>query len=101
MNIEFYIPKDETIPTQFRLKVDGMDVYYDKVYGEFAYDFTLWGEARDNSTAIVDEIVRRMCNQSYDHGAEWRERKREIIEQGDEEWSALVIRVYFRIKDAY
>lgn len=101
MKIEFYIPKDETIPTQLRLKVDGMDVYYEKVHNDFAYDFTLWGKARENSTAIVDAIVRRMCSQSYDHGAEWRERNRETIEHGPEEWSALVIRVYFRIKDAY
>lgn len=101
MKIEFYIPKDQTIPTRLRLKVDGMHVYYDKVDGAFAYDFTLWGKARDNGNAIVDEIVRRMCNESYDHGAEWRETKREVIEEGSEDWETIVIRVYFRVKDSW
>ena len=101
MKIEFYIPKDQTIPTQLRLKVDGLDVYYDKVNDAFTYDFTLWGQARKNGTAIVDEIVRRLCNESYDHGAEWRETKREVIEEGVEDWEPIVIRVYFRVKDSY
>lgn len=103
MKIEFYIPKDETIPTQFRLKVDGMDVYYEKVDGEFAYDFTLFGKAKETATEIVDRIVSIMCNQSYDHGAEWREikTKRMILYSPVEEWDHLIIRVYFRIKDAY
>ena len=101
MKIEFYIPKDQTIPTRLRLKVDGLDVYYDKVDDAFAYDFTLWGKARENGTAIVDEIVRRLCNQSYDHGSEWRETKREVIEEGVMDWEPIVIRVYFRVKDIY
>lgn len=101
MKIEFYIPKDQTIPTQLRLKVDGMDVYYDKVSDVFAYDFTMWGKAREHGTAIVDELVHILCNQSYDHGSEWRETKREVIEKGVMDWEPTVIRVHFRIKDSY
>ena len=101
MKIEFYIPKDQTIPTQLRLKVDGLDVYYNEVEDEFAYDFTLWGKAINNATAIVDELVRILCYQSYDHGSEWRETKREVIEESGMEWEPLVIRVYFRIKNPY
>jgi hypothetical protein len=101
MEIKFYIPKDETIPTRLRLIVDGMHVYYEKVPNEFAYDFTLWGKARDNAIAIVDKLVRILCNQSYDHGAQWREVKREIVEEGTEEWEPITIRVFFRIRDTY
>ena len=101
MKIEFYIPKDETIPTQLRLKVDGMDVYYEKVDGEFAYDFTLFGKAKAKPTEIIDQIVSVMCNQSYDHGSEWRESRRKVLHSPVEEWDHLIIRVYFRIKDAY
>ena len=101
MKIEFYIPKDQTIPTRLRLKVDGLDVYYDAVDGAFAYDFTLWGEARKKATAIVDEIVRILCNQSYDHGVEWRETKREVVEEGVMDWEPHVVRVFFRVKDSY
>lgn len=101
MKIEFYIPKDETIPTRLRLKVDGMDVYYERARDGFAYDFTLFGKAKEKATEIIDRIVSLMCNQSYDHGAEWRERTRAIIYSPVEEWDHLTIRVYFRIKDAY
>lgn len=31
MNIEFYIPKDERIPTDLRLKADGIDVDYERI----------------------------------------------------------------------
>jgi hypothetical protein len=103
MEIKFYIPKDETIPIQLRLKVDGMDVYYEKVEGEFAYDFTLFDKAKKKSTEIIDRIVSIMCNQSYDHGSEWREikAKRSIVYSPVEEWDHMIIRVYFRVKDSY
>lgn len=40
MKIEFYIPKDEEIPTRLRLKVDdSIDVYYKKLSNVFAYTF--------------------------------------------------------------
>lgn len=39
MKVKFYIPKDETIPTRLRLKVDERDVYYESVKDKFAYDF--------------------------------------------------------------
>jgi hypothetical protein len=101
MKIEFYIPTNEKIPTRLRLLVDGMHVYYNRVEDDFAYDFTLWGKARDNATDIVNELVRILCSQSFDHGAEWRETKREVIEEGVMDWEATTIRVFFRIKDSY
>lgn len=103
MEIKFYIPKDETIPTRLRLKVDGMDVYYERVKGEFAYDFTLFDKAKEKYTEIIDQLVSIMCNQSYDHGAEWRERKerRFVVHYPAKEWDYMIIRVYFRIKDSY
>ena len=100
MDIKFYIPKDESIPTRLRLKVDGADVYYERVDSCFAYDFTLCGKAKENATAIVDEIVRKMCNQSYDHGAMWRETNREVIEEAALDWECTIIRVHFRVRDA-
>lgn len=101
MKIEFYIPKDEEIPTRLRLKVDdSIDVYYKKLSNVFAYtfDFFVQNVNLEIATEIVDEIVSRMKSQSYDHGAQWREcGTRDIV---NDEYS-LSITVYFRVRDSY
>lgn len=101
MKVQFYIPKSQTIPTQLRVKIDDKyDIYYDKVPGMFAWDFQFFGEAKDCYEVLLDKIVHTMCNQSYDHGASWRETKREIVKQGSEWYDDFVVRVYFRVRDA-
>ena len=101
MKIEFYIPKDEEIPTRLRLKVDdSIDVYYKKLSNVFAYTFEFFVQNvnLEIATEIVDEIVSRMKSQSYDHGAQWREcGTRDIV---NDEYS-LCITVYFRVRDSY
>lgn len=101
MKIEFYIPKDEEIPTRLRLKVDdSIDVYYKKLSNVFAYTFEFFVQNvnLEIATEIVDEIVSRMKSQSYDHGAQWREcGTRDIV---NDEYS-LSITVYFRVRDSY
>ena len=103
MKIEFYIPKEEEIPTRLRLKVDdSIDVYYQKLSNAFAYAFEFCPVVQnvnlEIATEIVDEIVSRMKSQSYDHGAQWRECEvRDIV---NDEYS-LSITVYFRVRDSY
>lgn len=104
MDIKFYIPSDETIPTKLRLLANGKIVNYNKVHDKFAYDFTVYHATEEASKEIVDEIVRRMCHQSYDHGAEWRVTNKEVIETfviGDNYTLSCTIRVSFYIKDSY
>ena len=101
MDVKFFIPSDELIPTRLRLTVDGSHVYYERVHDKFAYDFTLYDDAAKNYKAIVDEIVKTMCEQSYDHGSEWRESRREIISRSEEWYEPVVVRVYFHVKDSY
>ena len=101
MKIEFYTPKDESIPMRLRLRVDGeIDVYYESLRDAFGYKFDFFksqGVTVEMATAITDEIVGRMISQSYDHGAQWREcRIREIV---NDEWD-LSITVYFYVRDA-
>lgn len=99
MNIEFYIPKDETIPTQLRVKVDGnIDVYYERTFSGWKFEFFKFqGVTLEMATAITDEIVRKMVHQSYDHGAQLREcGVREIVNDEFE----LSIAVSFRMRDA-
>lgn len=104
MDIKFYIPSDETVPTQLRLLANGKIVNYHKVRDKFAYDFTVYHATEEESKEIVDEIVRKMCYQSYDHGAEWRVTNKEVIETfviSDNYTLSCTIRVSFYIKDSY
>ena len=100
MNIEFYIPKDQTIPTQLRVKVDGtIDVYYERTSnGGWKFKFFKHQDVTlEMATAITDKIVSRIIWQSYDHGAQLREcGVREIV---NDEWD-LSITVFFRMRDA-
>ena len=102
MKVQFYIPDYQTIPTQLRVRVnDKYDVYYDKVPNEFDWDFTFWNEAKDCYATLLGELVSRMCNQSEDHGSSWRETGREVIKQCEDSWGSIVVRVHFRIRDAW
>lgn len=101
MKIDFYIPKDQIIPTQLRVKVDGdIDVYYNRLPDAFGWKFEFFkhqGVTLEMATEITNEIVREMISQSYDHGAQWREcGVREIV---NDEWD-LSITVFFRVRDA-
>lgn len=98
MDIKFYVPKDEIIPTQLRLEVDGKIVVYNRVSDKFAYDFEVYHATREEAEEIVNQIVRKMCYQSYDHGAEWRVINKEILYHS---YASYTIRVHFRIKDCY
>lgn len=101
MKIDFYIPKDQTIPLQLRVKVnEEYDVYYEAFPDDFGYKFSFFkiqGVTKEMARAITDEIVSQMIDQSYDHGSQWRENKtREIIENDFE----IIVKVYFRVRDA-
>ena len=101
IKIDFYIPQDKAIPTELRLKVDGQyDVYYKKFTNIFAYRFSFFkcqGITMEMAEAIVDEIVPQMIDQSYDHGAQWKEYwDREFVENDYE----IQITAFFRIRDA-
>ena len=101
MKIDFYIPKDETIPTQLRVKVNEQyDVYYKRLGNTFGYEFIFYkfqGVTNEMARAITDEIVLRMIDQSYDHGSSWRENNvREIVETDFQ----IIVKVYFEVRDA-
>ena len=101
MKIEFYVPEYQGIPIQLRVKVDNtIDVYYRRLSDTFGWEFKFFksqGVTLEMATAIIDEIVRKMIWQSYDHGAQWRETgSRKIV---DDEWN-LNITVFFKVRDA-
>lgn len=101
MKIEFYIPNGQVIPIQLRLKVDDRyDVYYRRDPNEFAWYFTFWNEAKDHYERILDDIVAKMEQQSYDHGAAWRETERQLTQEPREWYEPIEVKVSFRVRDA-
>ena len=102
MNIQFYIPKSQTIPTQLRVLVDGHHVYYDPVPDGFGYDFQFFSnETEEEAMKIVDELASIMCSQSYDHGSQWRVVSKEVVQQEERYRCGVIIRVMFRVRDSY
>lgn len=102
MNVEFYIPKSQRIPTELRLKVDGKQVTYRRLQDAFGYDFCFYsGETVEEAMDITKELAEIMCAQSYDHGSEWRIVSMEPVQQCERYKIGETIRVLFRVRDSY
>lgn len=98
--IEFFIPKYEEIPTKLRLKIDDKDVIYKRSHNEFAYEFEVYGiNAADEGLEVVKRLSEIMCDQSYDHGSEWRVTKTEQTKELG--FNSATWKVSFRIRDSY
>lgn len=99
--IEFYIPKDEKIPTDLRLKVDEKDVFYKRAKEGLAYEFEIFNLADEvEGLSIVEDLSRIICDQSDTDGyTYWI--VTEIIQITKFEFSCCKWRVSFRVKDMY
>lgn len=98
MNIKFFVPSDQIIPTHLRLIADGVHVFYDRLSDRFAYRFTVFTTDENSAANIVEEVARIMCNQSYDHGASWQIVKVALIPT--ESVMSFDYEVDFRFRDA-
>lgn len=101
--IKQIINPSQIVQTGLAVEVDGIRVDYRRIPGKFAYKFTISVmETLDPNLieAAIDQVVGAMCNQSYDHGSEWRETgvRETAIDSRTGEYTATV---YFRIKDSY
>ena len=101
MNIKFYVPKEEVIPTRLRLMVDGKQVDYKIVDNEFAYDFQFYDTEEKECLMIAEELAQIMSFQSEDHGKSWRVTNISIVEQEEKYAVGTIVRVSFRIRDSY
>ncbi len=101
MKIEFFVPKDESVPTKLRLRVDDtIFVYYKRCDTCFAYDFDFYECPEDKENEILDEIVGKMIYQSDACGARWEEVSREVLIR-EKPFEKSFWRVYFRVRDSY
>ena len=100
MNISFYKPSDEIVPTILRLKVDGIQVHYKQINCSrmIVYEFTVFQEDVDNSTKIINEIVKLMENQSEDSCQSWRIFSVDL-DGHSEMYNRFIVK--FRVRDSY
>lgn len=56
--ITFYIPSDQIIPTDLRLKVGSVHILYERI--PFGYKFTVYKSDDEKAKQIVDEVIRQM-----------------------------------------
>lgn len=105
-NVEFYIPQSEIIPTTLRLMVDGKQVTYKRLPNNLGYDFRFNnGETEEEAIEMAKYLAQIMCDQSYDHGQEWRITSVELVDQKGRYAIPFkigeVVRVLFRVRDSY
>ncbi len=86
-------------------KDEGKDitVYYQRLEESFGYNFELYNiVSEEEAEGIIKEIAQLMCNQSYDHGQEWRiENIEKLSCEINNLFQKAEYNVLFRIKDAY
>ena len=105
--IEFFIPKDERIPTELRLVCGDAHIYYRRLPDDFAYEFKVYHTGADepedarNDIELVKEIANIMCWQSEDYGSRWVVRRIECEASAQYDYEPNIFHVYFRIRDSY
>ena len=100
MDVQFYFPGYEIVPTKLRLMVDGKYVTYERLEDGIVYDFYFTDVTDEEAVAIATKIADIMESQSYDHGSEWRRTYIEIVKQSDRYKIGPIVRVAFRVRDA-
>lgn len=97
MNIIFYIPEGETVPTKLRLRIEGG---FNVVYEQIDSGFRFFIDCKDEkySMKIAEEIVRRIKNE---HDNSWRTVSLNIIPQDERYRIDTIIEWKYRPRDFY
>jgi len=100
-DIQFYIPKDETIPTALRLYVGDIFATYERIHGGFRFYIDTKDEAQ--AMEIAKKIVQRMKSEHDEsqHGVSWRTLSLEIVPQDERYKINTIIDWKYRVRDSY
>lgn len=99
--INFYIPNDETIPTDLRLYVDDIYVTYERTNGGFTFHISLDDE--EKAMEVAKEIVQKMIREHDEsqHGVSWRTVSLQVIPQENRYKIDTLIEWKYRVRDSY
>lgn len=100
-DIKFYIPKDETIPTDLRLYVEGVYVTYHRIDNGFRFEILMDDE--NEAMKIAEKIVERMKfeHEEAQHGISWRTKSLVVIHQEERYKIGTIIDWEYYVRDSY
>lgn len=100
-DIEFYVPKGETIPTDLRLYVGDKYVEYKRIEGGFR--FLVYLDDEDRAMEVAEKIVRVMIQEhdESEHGVSWRTVSIKVVPQEDRYKIGTMIDWVYRVRDSY
>lgn len=99
--ISFYIPSNETIPTELSVYVGDDYVSYGRIENGFRFRTLIKDE--DRAMKVVKEIVQTMIREHDDseHGVSWRTVSLEIVPQNERYRIGTDIDWKYRVRDSY
>lgn len=100
-DIKFYMPKNETIPTNLRLTVDDIFVTYERINSGFRFEISTDDE--QIAMSVAEKIVNRMMNEhdESEHGVSWRTVSLEI-DHSEFTFGIYTIVIWkYRVRDSY
>ncbi len=100
-DIRFYIPKDETIPTDLRLYVGDVYVTYQRIQDGFRFHILLDDEAE--AMEIAKKIIHQMImdHDESQHGVSWRTVAILVVPQEGRYKFGTIIDWKYRVRDSY
>lgn len=99
--IKFYIPKNETIPTDLRLYVGDIYVHYERIKSGFRFHIATDDE--DKAINVAKEITDKM---KFEHdesqrGVSWRTISLEVVPQDERFRIFIIVDWIYRVRDSY
>ena len=100
-DIKFYIPEDETIPTDLRLYVGDVYVTYHRIDNGFRFNILLNDE--NEAMKVAEEIVAKMKfeHDESQHGVSWRTKSLVVIHQEERYRIGVIIDWEYYVRDSY
>ena len=90
--IKFYIPKNETIPTDLRLYVDDVYVEYERVQNGFRFYISLEDE---------QQAMMKQERAESEHGVSWRTVSIEVVPQDERYKISTIVEWKYRVRDSF
>jgi hypothetical protein len=99
--IKFYIPKDETIPTDLRLYAGDIYVCYKRIKSGFRFYISIDDE--DKAIDVAKEITDKMKfeHDESQHGVSWRTISLEVVPQDERYRIDTIVDWIYRVRDSY
>ena len=99
--IRFYVPNDETIPTDLRLYVGDVYVRYERIEGGFRFDISLDDE--NEAMKVANEIVQAIMleHDESEHGVSWQTTSFKVVPQEERYKSGTIVEWKYRVRDSF